>query len=219
MWHSLSLPWRACLSAAWEAYCAGTYPIGAAVVGADGCLISTGRNRVREAREVRTDFLAGTNLAHAEINALLAVPPGAPDPRTLAVYTTTEPCPMCAGAIVMADVRAVRYAARDPWAGATDMYQHNDYLRAKAIQVEGPLDRLGGQALETLIFALQVDFFCSPWSGGKVGVRLALLERMAEANPAGVALGEKLQAEGRLEEMRGAGVPPSMVFDTLEKEI
>ncbi len=36
MWETLDPPWQAALEMAWEAYCNGTIPIGAAVADADG---------------------------------------------------------------------------------------------------------------------------------------------------------------------------------------
>ena len=37
------------------------------------------------------------------------------------VYTTTEPCPLCMGALYMSGVRGLRFTSRDPWAGSANL--------------------------------------------------------------------------------------------------
>lgn len=86
-------------------------PVGAVLVGADGSVLATGRNR----REVNQD-----PTGHAEMEALRAAAsltgswqlPGS----TLVV--TLEPCVMCAGAILAARVDRVVFGAWDDKAGA-----------------------------------------------------------------------------------------------------
>lgn len=104
LWELIAPPWRACLEEAWEAYRAGSIPIGAAVVDAAGAVVARGRNRTREARGP-SGLVFGGRLAHAEVNALLALREGAVDPRSATLYATTEPCPLCMGAVAMANVR------------------------------------------------------------------------------------------------------------------
>ena len=70
-WRELDEPWRASLELAWEAYLAGTVPVGAAVAGADGRVVARGRNRIFDPPGTG---LAGTRLAHAEVDAVLALP-------------------------------------------------------------------------------------------------------------------------------------------------
>jgi tRNA(adenine34) deaminase len=88
----------------------GDVPIGAVLVHADIAIAET----VNE-RELRTD-----PTAHAEI---LALQEGARKLRgwrlpATTLYVTLEPCAMCAGAIVLARVPRVVFAAADPKAGA-----------------------------------------------------------------------------------------------------
>ena len=85
-------------------------PIGAVVV-RDGEPIGAGANE----RELRAD-----PIAHAEIIALRAAAASLhgwriPDST---IYVTLEPCAMCAGAIVLARIDRVVFAALDPKAGA-----------------------------------------------------------------------------------------------------
>ena len=85
-------------------------PIGAVVVHADR-IIGAGHNE-REQRQDPT--------AHAETLALRAAAATLGSWRVLdaTLYVTLEPCAMCAGAIVLARVPRVVYAAPDPKAGA-----------------------------------------------------------------------------------------------------
>jgi tRNA(adenine34) deaminase len=96
LWESLTPPWRACVAEAWTACCAGSLPIGAAITDASGHILSRGRNRTFECA-ADGSHLHGHRLAHAEMNALLALDHGHVDPRACIVYTTTEPCPPSAG--------------------------------------------------------------------------------------------------------------------------
>ncbi|HEV7847205.1 MAG TPA: tRNA adenosine(34) deaminase TadA [Thermoleophilaceae bacterium] len=85
-------------------------PIGAVVVH-EGEVIAAARNE----RELR-----GDPTAHAEILALREASAHLGSWRLLdtALYVTLEPCAMCAGAIVLARVPRLVYAADDPKAGA-----------------------------------------------------------------------------------------------------
>lgn len=87
-------------------------PVGAVVIGPDGEVLGAGVNR-READ--------GDPTAHAELLALrsaaLALGGWRLDGCTLVV--TLEPCPMCAGALLLARVDRLVFGAWDPKAGAT----------------------------------------------------------------------------------------------------
>lgn len=85
-------------------------PVGAVVV-RGGTLIARGHNR----REIEHD-----PTAHAEVIALRAagVALGRWRLGDTALYVTVEPCAMCAGAIVLARVPLVVFAAPDDKAGA-----------------------------------------------------------------------------------------------------
>ena len=85
-------------------------PIGAVLVH-EGEVLSAARNE----RELR-----GDPTAHAEVLALREASTRLGTWRLLdtVLYVTLEPCAMCAGAIVLARVPRVVYAAEDPKAGA-----------------------------------------------------------------------------------------------------
>jgi tRNA(adenine34) deaminase len=69
---TLTVPWHVCLDEAWEAYCHGSLPIGAAITDRQGHLLARGRNRICE-DEAEGKLLSGHRLAHAEVNALIAL--------------------------------------------------------------------------------------------------------------------------------------------------
>lgn len=87
----------------------GEVPVGAAVV-VNGELVAEARNRTRAWNDPT---------AHAELLALRAAARTQPDWRLLeaTLYVTLEPCAMCAGALVLARVRRLVFAAADPKAG------------------------------------------------------------------------------------------------------
>lgn len=90
---------------------AGDVPVGALVLGPDGEVLGEGWN-LREAR--------GDPTAHAEVVAVRAAADRMGrwrlDGCTLVV--TMEPCPMCAGAVVLSRVERVVFGAWDPKLGA-----------------------------------------------------------------------------------------------------
>jgi len=119
-WDELSEPWRACLEEAWASWRAGSAGVGAVIVDGDERIVARGRNRRHDPRAGGVS-LAGTRLAHAEMCALVALPPGPHEHYTL--YTSFEPCLMCASAILVADIPRVCYAAPDPlFDGLHDWY-------------------------------------------------------------------------------------------------
>ncbi len=83
-----------------------------------GCVIAHEGEVIAAARNERE--LRGDPTAHAEILALREAARHLESWRLLdtILYVTLEPCAMCAGAIVLARVPRVVYAAPDPKAGA-----------------------------------------------------------------------------------------------------
>lgn len=104
---------RQALTAAREAGERGEVPIGACVVADDGHILATASNRTR------TDC---DPTAHAEIIALREAARNFGNYRLtgVVVYSTIEPCAMCAGALVQARVKRLVYGARDERFGAVE---------------------------------------------------------------------------------------------------
>jgi tRNA(adenine34) deaminase len=99
---------------------AGELPIGAVVV-IDGQIVARGRARHQELR---------SQLAHAELQALLAGGEALWERFERAVlFTTAEPCPLCLGAAVMADVPHVVFALPDALVHSAQMVTTNPYVR------------------------------------------------------------------------------------------
>jgi len=101
------------LAAAAEAGERGEVPIGACVVTNEGRVLLIAGNRTR------TDC---DPTAHAEVLALREAARQFGNYRLtgVAVYSTIEPCAMCAGALVQARVRRLIYGARDERFGAVE---------------------------------------------------------------------------------------------------
>ena len=88
----------------------GEVPVGAILV-KDGRSVAATHN-LREH--------SGNPIAHAEMLAIQEASQNLRNWRLTdtVLYVTLEPCPMCAGAIVLARIPKVVYAAQDPKAGA-----------------------------------------------------------------------------------------------------
>ena len=206
MWADLSAPWQACLEEAWTAYCAGSIPIGATVTDGEGKILSRGRNHIWD-DHAPIGQVCQTELAHAELNALLALGVDQGDRRSWALYTTTEPCPLCLGAFYMSGIRTLHYACRDPWAGSTNLLGTTPYLSRKAIQVTGSED----PRLEAVIVALFVE-----WELHLYRERLsAVREGLAIIVPQGVCLGTELYHGGDLRQMASDSAPAGMMYNRL----
>jgi len=111
----------------------GEVPVGALIV-RDGKVVARARNEIIARRDPT---------AHAEILAIQRAAKKLKNERLTGcvLYTTLEPCPMCAGAIVLARLGGVVYGARDPKAGAAGSVM--DILRHPQLNhqcvVEGPV--------------------------------------------------------------------------------
>ena len=103
-------PMRLALALAHEAMSLGEVPVGAVIV-RDGRVLSQAFNL----RETLND-----PTAHAERVALTLAGRAVGNWRLdgCTMFVTLEPCPMCAGAIVLARLAAVVYGVSDPKAGA-----------------------------------------------------------------------------------------------------
>jgi tRNA(adenine34) deaminase len=104
---------RVALEAAREAAGHDEVPVGACIVDNRGLLLAVAGNRTR------TDC---DPTAHAEIVALREAARRVGNFRLTGavVYSTVEPCAMCAGALVQARVARLVYGTRDERAGAVE---------------------------------------------------------------------------------------------------
>jgi tRNA(adenine34) deaminase len=105
----LPAPMRRALQLAQLAADAGEVPVGAVITREDA-IIAEAANAMR-----------GTNdpTAHAEMVAIRAAAERLGSSRLdgCTLWVTLEPCPMCAGAIALARLESLRFAAEDPKGG------------------------------------------------------------------------------------------------------
>jgi tRNA(adenine34) deaminase len=104
-------PMRLALKAAAEAASHDDVPVGAVLLDASGAVVTVDHNR----REAFSDATA-----HAELLVISARAREIDDWRLTGhtLVVTLEPCPMCAGAAVLARLDRIVYGAADPKAGA-----------------------------------------------------------------------------------------------------
>ena len=104
---------RAAIEAARVAAELGEVPVGACLVDADGNLLSTASNR---------PITNNDPSAHAEMLALREAAAKVENYRLtdVTVYSTIEPCVMCAGALVNARVARLVFGAHDERFGAVE---------------------------------------------------------------------------------------------------
>lgn len=90
-------------------------PIGAAIVGTDGELLAAASNRT---------IIDSDPTAHAEILAIRQAADKIGNYRLIGttLYTTIEPCVMCAGAIVNARIERLVFAAHDERFGGVETH-------------------------------------------------------------------------------------------------
>lgn len=140
-WDDLEPAWHEAFRLAWEAFGAGTIPVGAVVTGADGRVVARGRNRMFETSAPRGEIF-GSRVAHAEINALVQL---GVERRYFdcTLWTTLEPCAQCIGAAWLSTIGRVEFAAPDVYGGASKLIERQieaaDSVRDFPMAVEGPL--------------------------------------------------------------------------------
>jgi len=129
--------WFAAFALAWEAFQERSIPVGAVLVDGAGVIVRRGRNRM-SGTAAPAGQIAGSRIAHAEINALAQLPPGVHDNHVL--YTTFEPCFLCTMALRFSHVGTVRFAAPDAmWYGVEQLPQINHHVARRWTRRDGPL--------------------------------------------------------------------------------
>ena len=153
-WQQLSEPWQACFEMAWDAFLAGTIPVGAALSGPSGAIVARGRNRILDAPGQR---LAGSRLAHAEVDVLAQLSSSSRY-RDHVLYSTLEPCLLCVGATLYSTVGRIEYAAADPFGGACTGTIDTAHWRRSAPEIGEPLGGWPG----SVSTVLQSAFWITP---------------------------------------------------------
>ncbi|UCH26537.1 MAG: nucleoside deaminase [Trueperaceae bacterium] len=100
----------------------GGPPIAALIVDPQGRIVATGKNRVASVNDPT---------AHAEVEVIRNAGPYLLEHATqerLTLYTTAEPCLMCLGAIVKANIASVVWALSSSLGSATDLLAESGHL-------------------------------------------------------------------------------------------
>jgi len=99
------------VSLALEAEAAGETPVGCVITDISGAVIGRGRNRREEKKSA---------IAHAELEAIEDACNTLGDWRLngCSLYVTLEPCPMCAGAVIMSRLDKLFFGTRDELTGS-----------------------------------------------------------------------------------------------------
>lgn len=125
-------------------------PIGAVVV-LDGEVIASGYN-LRETEQ--------SAIAHAELLAIdqACKALGTWRLENAVLYVTLEPCPMCAGAIIMSRVKRVVYGAKDPKGGCAGTFMNllqDERFNHQSEVISGVLEDECGQLLTNFFSRLR----------------------------------------------------------------
>jgi len=217
MENHIAQPWRAAIEEAWIAYCAGSFPVGAAITNAEGRIVATGRNRLLdEASDGGASQLREHFMGHAELHALMAwgrTEPAVPLSRDAyahhALYTTLEPCAMCTGTLAVSGIKTVRVLVPDPQSGGLAFLNTEPGQRFH-ITVEGPApDVLGNSMLGIIVERI-------------LALGIPIRPEFEAALPAwapGFALARALHASGELGRWCAEGVRAMEVMRRLARQL
>jgi tRNA(adenine34) deaminase len=191
-------PWRTALRLAWEAHGTGNIGVGAVLTDPAGAIVATGRNRVFDG-DAPPGRLRSTYLAHAEMDVLAQLPHG--DYPGHVLWTTLEPCLMCASAVVLSHVGTVRYAAGDPlWSGIDRLPDLNAQVGRRWPIRHGPLRG----AIAAFCGLLPLVWAVRRKADGVVA------RAYQEHDPVLLALARRLVRDGVLDELRGGSLDQAL---------
>jgi tRNA(Arg) A34 adenosine deaminase TadA len=129
-------------------------PVGAILTAKDGTLLAANGNRILERKDPT---------AHAEILCIREAAAKLGSERLVGatLYVTLEPCAMCAGAIAMARIARVVYAAEDPKGGAVKhgprfFEQPTCHHRPEIVQADGEWAERSSQLLKDFFKARRI---------------------------------------------------------------
>lgn len=212
-WQTLDKPWQECFRLGWESFKKGSIPIGAVVIDEYGQVVAAGRNMQHE-KVGGVGEITRHKLSHAELNALLKVSEfDHPNIRQYTLYSSTEPCPLCFGALVLSNVRSLKFAARDRFAGGTNLNAANDYLRSKNTVVVGPFAEL-----ERYQITLHTVYELHTAHESKRGCGAdRILAAWKSDCPSAVEAGIRLYNDGIVRQLAEGNCDASVVFDLLSE--
>lgn len=147
---------RAAIALAAQARANGNHPFGALLTDAEGTMLLQAENSVVTDQDCT---------AHAELNLVRLASHTLPT-ATLAsctLFTSTEPCPMCAGAIFWSHIGRVVYAlSEEALYGAIGSTTETLLIPCRSILAAGQrLIEVVGPALEDEALQVHTGFWCS----------------------------------------------------------
>ena len=122
-------------------------PIGAVLVNEDGFIAAQTHNLVETLKDPT---------AHAELLAIREASKNLGLRLTnTAIYVTMEPCPMCAGALVLARVKRLIYALPSPYGAAESLFNitNNKYLNHQLEVTAGCLEKVAKCTLKNFFLS------------------------------------------------------------------
>lgn len=197
----LEKPWQEVFELGWQSFCEGNLPIGAVIVDDNGNTLSVGRNQY-----ITSKRFPNCKVDHAETECIQLLDiEKYPDLKNYTLYTSMEPCPMCIGTIIMSNIKRVRVAAHDSWAGAADICIKNAYAQKKSVEVVFADDFLANMQI-----ALQgcVELRYNGTEG-------AVYKSFANMYPLGASVAYRLFSEGIAEKYVDERTPFGEVFDSI----
>ncbi len=195
----LDKEWQRVFELSWQSYCEGNLPIGAIITDDDGNILSVGRNHY-----ITTKRFPNCKVDHAETECIQQLDiQKYPDLKSYTLYTSMEPCPMCIGTIIMSNLKRVRVAARDAWAGASDICIKNAYANKKAVEVVFADDFLANMQIA--------------WQGSvelkRNGSDCEVYKSFMEMYPVGASAAYKLYSEGIADKFIDDRATAEQMFD------
>lgn len=199
MCSDLSYEWKIAFEEAWTAFKNGSTPIGAALFDKDGNLIAQNRNRANE------EGTLNKRTSHAEANILNNIDTSVYDLHEMTLFSTMEPCPMCMGTCVMAGIRKLRFAARDPYCGFTYLKDSEPYFKTKNLDYTFMNDEM--ELVQLVIQSYRELRYMEQGASDKV------YKTFYELVPRVNEIAEKLYAEKLLDGFVRENKPFSEVYD------
>ena len=203
----LPQPFVRCLDLAWQACAAGTVGVGAVITDAQGNQIAEGGNQLWVHGDAGP--LARNRLAHAENNALARLDIDV-DLRDATLWTSLEPCIMCAGSLVLANVGRVRVLAEDDFmAGIERVTEHNEWIKSRWREREYHHEPTWG----TISRVFSTAFFVVNQKDGAFTVQLR------ERSPELAQIVEEFINDGRLNRLSEGPAPLVEVVSALSPDV
>ena len=197
--------WQKVFELGWQSFREGNLPIAAIIVDDAGNILSEGRNYY-----VSSKRFPNCKVDHAETACIQQLDiVKYPDLSSYTLYTSMEPCPMCIGTIIMSNLKRVKVASRDAWAGASDICLKNNYAQKKAVTVE-----FADDFLANIQIALQgcVELKYN-------GTSSEVYKSFMEMYPLGASAAYKLYTEKTTDKFVAENTPFPEVFDSVSELI